>query len=145
MLGTLDPSDLGVVLPHEHLLLDFRKAQRDAEYGIQTNISDLTFKLENLGKIRQFPLVKLSDNHFGALYYISITTAHCPAFACRVEVVIPYAHTYPLTHPPTPCTHTLDTHTPEFAAALLLLLVTTWYCIYSSILMVYLLVWWWQV
>ena len=68
MTGTLDPCDLGVVLPHEHMLLDFRKAQQDAEYGMQTDLSDLTFKLENLGKIRQFPLVEYQSLGLGQSY-----------------------------------------------------------------------------
>lgn len=55
MTGAIDPKDLGVVLPHEHMLLDFQFAAKEAEYGTQKNLSDLTFELKNLGKIRQFP------------------------------------------------------------------------------------------
>ena len=56
--GPIEPKNLGVVLPHEHLLLDFQCSFRDAEYGNQSDISDLTIELKNLGKIRHFPCVE---------------------------------------------------------------------------------------
>jgi hypothetical protein len=37
--------------------MDFTRAEREAEYGLKTDLSDLTFELKNLGKIRQFPSV----------------------------------------------------------------------------------------
>ena len=55
VLGLISPDELGVVLPHEHLLLDFRLALRDPEYDGYSSLTDLEFKLENLGKIRQYP------------------------------------------------------------------------------------------
>lgn len=50
-----------MVLPHEHLLMDFTGAGREAEYGLKTNLYDLNFELKNLGKIRQFPSVTLHN------------------------------------------------------------------------------------
>ena len=55
VLGPMDPSDLGVTLPHEHLLLDFTVALMDPEYCRANDLIDLELKMENLGKIRQFP------------------------------------------------------------------------------------------
>ena len=58
MLGPVEPAELGVTLPHEHLLLDFTAAKRDPCYC--SDIAGLEFKIENLGKIRQFPYVLTS-------------------------------------------------------------------------------------
>ena len=55
--GPMAPQDLGVVLPHEYTLVDTLWALKDAEYGLQKDLSDLSFELHNLGKIRQFPSV----------------------------------------------------------------------------------------
>ena len=55
--GPMAPQDLGVVLPHEYTLVDTLWALKDAEYGMQKDLSDLSFELQNLGKIRQFPSV----------------------------------------------------------------------------------------
>lgn len=45
------------MLPHEYTLVQNLWALKEAEYGNPTDLSGLTFELENLGKIRQFPLV----------------------------------------------------------------------------------------
>ena len=50
----MEPRELGVTLPHEHLLLDFTGAKRHPRY-CPDDISELEFKIGNLGKIRQFP------------------------------------------------------------------------------------------
>ena len=55
--GAVEPQELGNVLPHEYTLVDTLWALKEAEYGSPTNLSDFAFKLENLGKIRQFPSV----------------------------------------------------------------------------------------
>ena len=49
--GLCEAGDLGVVLPHEHMLLNFQGASTPAEYGLDRELSDLTFELKNLGKI----------------------------------------------------------------------------------------------
>jgi phosphotriesterase-related protein len=51
VLGPISPEELGIVLPHEHLLLDFKQAfiSRDPDS------SKLSFCMENLGTIRQYP------------------------------------------------------------------------------------------
>lgn len=54
MLGPISPEVLGIVLPHEHLLLDFKAAHRCTEYGNE-DLTDLPFAVENMGKIRQYP------------------------------------------------------------------------------------------
>lgn len=54
VLGPVDPSDLGLTLTHEHLLLKFEAALQKPEYG-PDNLADLALKMENLGKIRHFP------------------------------------------------------------------------------------------
>lgn len=56
--GPVAPQDLGVVMPHEYCLVG-EWILREAEYGMNTNLADLTFELKNLGKIQQFPLVKV--------------------------------------------------------------------------------------
>ena len=55
VLGPESPDKLGVVLPHEHLLLDFRKAEIRPQYLPQDAIRDLSLEMNNLGKIRQYP------------------------------------------------------------------------------------------
>ena len=56
VLGPKDPSELGVTLPHEHLLLDFTAATSDPVYCSADTVASLKVDvLENLGKIRQFP------------------------------------------------------------------------------------------
>ena len=45
-----------MVLPHEHMLLNFEGAVRKPEYG-PDNMADLSLEVKNLGKIRQFPYV----------------------------------------------------------------------------------------
>ena len=54
VLGVKEPNELGVVLPHEHMLLNFDGAVMKPEYG-PDNLAELSFDLKNLGKIRQFP------------------------------------------------------------------------------------------
>ena len=56
VLGRVPPSDLGVVLPHEHILVDFSKGLvphpllRDGRAPL-----DLPITMDNLGFIRRFP------------------------------------------------------------------------------------------
>ena len=50
VLGPVEPSSLGVILPHEHFLVDFRQAVVKPE-------RDLELVMENLGVIRRFPYV----------------------------------------------------------------------------------------
>ena len=54
VLGARLPEELGITLPHEHLLLDFTKAMRKPEYN-PCCMENLQFTMRNLGKIRQFP------------------------------------------------------------------------------------------
>lgn len=56
MLGPVSPDVIGIVLPHEHLLLDFGQAwsPKPPEYG-SDDIRDLPLTIENLGAIRQYP------------------------------------------------------------------------------------------
>ncbi len=58
VLGPRDPSELGMVLPHEQPLVDLRKLfspPRPAFQDLVGDISDLDLQIQNLGKIRQFP------------------------------------------------------------------------------------------
>ena len=48
------PSDLGVTLSHEHLILDMSAKEMKPQY-IPDNFKDLEMKMENLGKIRCYP------------------------------------------------------------------------------------------
>ncbi len=56
--GVSEATELGPVLPHEHLLLDFQTAFTEPEYGLNKDLKDLTFERKNLGKIRHFPYVQ---------------------------------------------------------------------------------------
>ncbi len=65
VLGPIDdPQSLGVVLPHEQLLLDLSFLFKEPEYGVEKDIADLTFELKNLGKIRHFPYVRYIANTY---------------------------------------------------------------------------------
>lgn len=64
VLGPIDPSDLGLTLTHEQLLLDLTGLMKKPEYGPDC-LSDLEFSIENLGKIRHFPYVHVL--HLGSL------------------------------------------------------------------------------
>ena len=61
VLGPMEPGQLGVTLPHEHLLLDFTGATMGPGYGSSSGgcsadeLAGLKLEIENLGKIRQFP------------------------------------------------------------------------------------------
>ena len=55
VLGVKEPEELGVVLPHEHVLLNFEGAVKKPEYGEDGDMAKLSFEMKNLGKIRQFP------------------------------------------------------------------------------------------
>ena len=47
-----------MVLPHEHILLDYRTAYVKPSFTHDSgHVFNLDFKMENLGIIRQFPLV----------------------------------------------------------------------------------------
>ena len=54
VLGPVPPAELGVTLPHEHLLLDFTVACMPPTYGSHS-LTDADLILTNLGKIRQYP------------------------------------------------------------------------------------------
>ena len=54
VLGPVDPESLGVVLPHEHLLVDMRYFLMPPEYG-PNDMRDKKISMETLGKIRQYP------------------------------------------------------------------------------------------
>lgn len=51
----MEPSELGVTLPHEHLLLDFTGAMCDPRYCSFDEVAGLKLEIQNLGKIRQYP------------------------------------------------------------------------------------------
>lgn len=53
MLGPVAPSELGVTLSHEHLLIEYTK--NFVEAGYPYDLSGLKLKMENLGLIRQYP------------------------------------------------------------------------------------------
>ena len=61
VLGPMEPGQLGVTLPHEHLLLDYTGATMGPGYGSSSGgcsadeLAGLKLEIENLGKIRQFP------------------------------------------------------------------------------------------
>ena len=55
VLGWVDPGVLGITLPHEQLLLDLRKLYCKPRYGPADSLTSLDLRLENLGKIKQFP------------------------------------------------------------------------------------------
>ena len=50
----MDPCELGMTLPHEHLAVDFSSHILKPEY-ISDNLEELEVAMENLGKIRHFP------------------------------------------------------------------------------------------
>ena len=54
VLGPVPPDELGVTLPHEHLLVDMTAIMIPPNYGSQP-MTDLELALHNMGKIRQFP------------------------------------------------------------------------------------------
>ena len=54
VLGLIDPSELGITLTHEQPLVDNRGLLRKPMYGSRP-LEDMEFRMENLGKIRQFP------------------------------------------------------------------------------------------
>ena len=58
VLGPREPSELGVVLPHEQPLLDLTglyTKPTPAYEKLIGDISELDFQIKNLGRIRQFP------------------------------------------------------------------------------------------
>ncbi len=54
VLGTIDPSELKITLPHEHILVDGFKHLTKPNYSSE-NMTNLEFRMENLGKIRYYP------------------------------------------------------------------------------------------
>ena len=58
VLGPLDPSELDVTLPHEHLAVDFSSRILKPEY-LSDDLEELEVTMANLGKIRHFPWVKI--------------------------------------------------------------------------------------
>lgn len=55
VLGLKEPQELGVVLPHEHMLLNFDSAVTKPDYGKETLASLSLDDVKNLGMIRYFP------------------------------------------------------------------------------------------
>ena len=63
VLGPVDASQLGVVLPHEHILVDFTRGVVEhplegttaAEKEKEERIKNLELTMENQGLIRRFP------------------------------------------------------------------------------------------
>ena len=53
VLGPVAPEELGITLTHEHLLIQYTKSFTMP--GYISDISDLELKMENLGRIRQYP------------------------------------------------------------------------------------------
>ena len=55
--GPMEPSQLGVVLPHEQPMCDLTGLLKepDSGFGSGEPLTDLTMTMENLGKIRQYP------------------------------------------------------------------------------------------
>jgi len=55
--GPMDPSELGVVLPHEQPMCDLTGLLKEPEPGFGTGkpLADLAVTMENLGTIRQYP------------------------------------------------------------------------------------------
>ena len=54
VLGPMAPTELGMTLTHEHLILDYSTKIMKPRY-VPDNLRDLILKMENLGKIRHFP------------------------------------------------------------------------------------------
>ena len=57
VLGPRQPSELGVTLTHEHLLLDYTVGITQPRYCSAEQVRGLKMEMKNLGKIRQFPYV----------------------------------------------------------------------------------------
>ena len=53
VLGPMAPTELGMTLTHEHLILDYSTKIMKPRY-VPDNLRDLILKMENLGKIRHF-------------------------------------------------------------------------------------------
>ena len=49
----MDPDDLGFVLPHEHLFLDFQRAKQPLPNKDMKDVELLS--LGNIGNVRQYP------------------------------------------------------------------------------------------
>ena len=64
----MEPGQLGVTLPHEHLLLDFTDATMDPGYCRAEELAMLKLEMQNLGKIRQFPYVVLTPSILHGVY-----------------------------------------------------------------------------
>ena len=60
VLGPMDPSEVGVTLTHEHLLLDFVKASKLKTKDYVDKLTDLDFQMNNLGKIQHYPYARCS-------------------------------------------------------------------------------------
>ena len=52
--GLVDPSELGIVLPHEQPLVDLTQLLIEPQY-VSDCLADIPITMENLGKIRQYP------------------------------------------------------------------------------------------
>lgn len=59
--GPKEPSELGVVLPHEQPMCDFTGLFQDPGpgFGSGESLANLNMQMSNLGKIRQYPYVNL--------------------------------------------------------------------------------------
>ena len=74
VLGPMDPSDLGVTLTHEHLLLDFVKATELRTKDYVDKLADLDLQMKNLGKIQHYPYA--GDFVFFYTHNLIILPAH---------------------------------------------------------------------
>ena len=54
VLDPMAPTELGMTLTHEHLILDYSTKIMKPRY-VPDNLRDLILKMENLGKIHHFP------------------------------------------------------------------------------------------
>ena len=54
VLGSIDPSQLGRTMSHDHILVDGSQFYTPPEYTSR-DMADLDFDLCHLGKIRQYP------------------------------------------------------------------------------------------
>ena len=59
VLGDVASSELGVILPHEHIMVDFNKGFLSHPLLPDgRNLADLQLTLENMGLIRRYPYVE---------------------------------------------------------------------------------------
>ena len=59
--GEIDPENLGITLPHEHLFLDLRWACKRPIDPVENALFDSKVSMRNVGRLRRNPYV-VSDN-----------------------------------------------------------------------------------